>query len=183
MFSSDVTARGLDYPDVTLVLQVRVRTDWPTDCYDVHVCVCVSACVYVCVCVYLCLWCVRGGEKERQRVNQTSKWRDIIRTPLSSPLSYLHPLPQPLPVCVCVRLRWVWQRRTSTYTDWAVRQGRARRAAGYCSALHLKHQVWCLALRLRIFLPLTHFPPFNNVVPSPLHTLNYCPLSITLHWF
>ena len=24
MFSSDVTARGLDYPDVTLVLQVRV---------------------------------------------------------------------------------------------------------------------------------------------------------------
>ena len=23
MFSSDVTARGLDYPDVTLVLQVR----------------------------------------------------------------------------------------------------------------------------------------------------------------
>ena len=37
-----------------------------------------------------------------------------------------------------MRLRWVWQRRTSTYTDWAVRQGRARRAAGYCSALHLK---------------------------------------------
>ena len=25
MFSSDVTARGLDYPDVTLVLQVRHR--------------------------------------------------------------------------------------------------------------------------------------------------------------
>lgn len=27
MFSSDVTARGLDYPDVTLVLQVRMHTD------------------------------------------------------------------------------------------------------------------------------------------------------------
>ena len=36
MFTSDVSARGMDYPDVSAVLQVCVR-----------VCVCVCVCVYV----------------------------------------------------------------------------------------------------------------------------------------
>lgn len=44
MFTSDVSARGMDYPDVTAVLQVRVS------CACVRVCV---ACVVLC-CVFVC---------------------------------------------------------------------------------------------------------------------------------
>ena len=29
MFSSDVSARGVDYPDISLVLQVRPGRPWP----------------------------------------------------------------------------------------------------------------------------------------------------------
>ena len=52
MFSSDVTARGLDYPDVTLVLQVSVPC-YAVPCYAV---LC-SAVLYCAVLCYVVLYC------------------------------------------------------------------------------------------------------------------------------
>ena len=149
---------------------------WLTDWLLWRSCVWVCMCVDACICVYDV--CEKERRKDGERIRQVNE--ETSPALLFLHLCLTHTLN--LYLSMCMRLRWVWQRRTSTYTDWAVRQGRARRAAGCCSAHHLKHQVWCLALRLRIFLPLIHFPPFNHVVPSPLYTLNYCPLSIAPFW-
>ena len=206
MFSSDVTARGLDYPDVTLVLQVRVHTDWLTDCYDVYVCVC--ACVCVCVSECECfVRCAVETDVERQGHYLTSKGKEgssefsfsDSRTPLFYLYLTLYPiltLPLNLYLSVCVRLRWVWQRRTSTCTDWAVRRGQARRAAGYCSAHHLKHQVWCLALHLPLirlpasswcFIPLSSHhlisSAFLQLLRLPSSTLISLPCALHCYHF
>ena len=61
MFSSDVTARGMDYPDVTLVLQVTGKRERDSVCERERVCVCV--CLYVFVCVK-----EREGEGDRESV-------------------------------------------------------------------------------------------------------------------
>ena len=56
MFSSDVTARGLDYPDVTLVLQVSALC-YAVLCCDVMCCAvlcCAVLCCAVLCCAVLC---------------------------------------------------------------------------------------------------------------------------------
>ena len=63
LFSSDVSARGMDYPDISLVVQARCARA----CASVRACVmsrayvcvcervCVRACVLVCACIVACV--------------------------------------------------------------------------------------------------------------------------------
>ena len=90
MFSSDVTARGLDYPDVTLVLQVSVLCRAMLRCAVLCCAVlcCAVLCCAVLCCAVLCAltglaavicmsvfraMCAWKEERERERENQTRK--------------------------------------------------------------------------------------------------------------
>jgi len=64
-FSSDVSARGMDYPDVTAVVQVCVRA-----CVCLCLCVSVRICACLCVRVRACV-CAGCGIAERLAVRSS----------------------------------------------------------------------------------------------------------------
>ena len=87
MFSSDVTARGLDYPDVTLVLQVSA------------LCCAVLCCAVLCrTLLYSTILCVLTGLavvmcRKEERENQTRKDRGVRDVFLSkTPILLSHSL-------------------------------------------------------------------------------------------
>ena len=154
MFSSDVTARGLDYPDVTLVLQVRT----------IRASVLTIQCSVVSVSRSLPLF--------------LSPLHPLFLLPFLPSLSFF--LFLILPHCLypfsfsflfLSLTRWAWLPRTSTYTDWAVQREQARRAADYCSAPHSKKQVtiyFILTCILFVFLAV-------SVTGRELDNLCLCP--------